>query len=45
MSRKNVSGKFSSMAQVGNFTKGAVKSFESNLVNKKDYLEEVKAKE
>lgn len=29
-------------AALGNYTKSAVKEFEKNIVNKKDYLEEVK---
>ncbi|MDZ5253421.1 hypothetical protein [Clostridium sp. LIBA-8841] len=31
-----------SRAALGNYTKSAVKEFEKNIVNKKDYLEEVK---
>lgn len=29
-------------AALGNYTKNAVKEFEKNIVNKRDYLEEVK---
>ena len=32
------------MARVGNFTKNAVENFEENIVNKKNYLEEVNSK-
>jgi hypothetical protein len=32
------------IGQVGTFTKNAVKSFESNIVCEKDYLEKVKNK-
>ena len=34
--------KFINMQRVGNFTKGAVKTFEENIVKQKDYLEKVK---
>ncbi|WP_315081872.1 hypothetical protein [uncultured Clostridium sp.] len=42
MSKRNSEQKFSNMAKMGNFTKNAVKNFEENLVNQKDYLEKVK---
>lgn len=38
----NNNKKFENIAAVGNFTKNAVKTFESNIVNETDYLEEVK---
>lgn len=42
MSKKNDNEKFVNMINVGNFTKHAVENFEENIVNKKNYLEEVK---
>jgi len=45
MNKKNDKQKFGNIANVGNFTKGAVENFEQNIVNKKDYLEEVKENE
>lgn len=44
MSKKSDSDKFNNMAKVGHFTKNAVESFEENIVNKKNYLEEVNGK-
>ena len=41
MAHKSNSEKFENMARVGNFTKNAVENFEENIVNKKNYLEEV----
>lgn len=32
---------YSNLKNVGNYTKGAVQSFENNIVSKKDYLEKV----
>ena len=40
MSNKNKN--IINIAQVGNFTKNAVKTFEKNIVNETDYLEEIK---
>ena len=37
--------KFVNMKRVGNFTKNAIKNFEENIVNQKDYLEKVKKNE
>lgn len=34
--------KKASKGVLGNYTKGAVKEFEKNIVNQKDYLEKVK---
>ena len=44
MAYKSNSEKFENMARVGNFTKNAVENFEENIVNKKNYLEEVNSK-
>ena len=44
MAHKSSSEKFENMARVGNFTKHAVENFEENIVNKKNYLEEVNSK-
>ncbi|MDU1937184.1 MULTISPECIES: hypothetical protein [Clostridium] len=44
MAHKSNSEKFENMAIVGNFTKNAVENFEENIVNKKNYLEEVSSK-
>ncbi|MBD7911303.1 MULTISPECIES: hypothetical protein [Clostridium] len=32
----------SAIGGIGNFTRNAVESFEENIVNKKDYLEQVR---
>ena len=45
MSKKGEKGKFVNIAELGNFTKNAVKDFEKNIVNQKDYLEKVKENE
>ena len=37
---KNIS--YEHLAAIGNFTKNAVKNFESNIVCQKDYLEKTK---
>lgn len=42
MSNGNNSNKISNMAQVGNFTKNAVQSFEQSIISRKNYLEQVK---
>ena len=44
MAHKSNSDNFENMARVGNFTKNAVENFEENIVNKKNYLEEVNSK-
>ena len=44
MAHKSNSDNFENMARVGNFTKNAVENFEENIVNKKNYLEEVSSK-
>ena len=44
MAHKSNSEKFENMARVRNFTKNAVENFEENIVNKKNYLEEVSSK-
>lgn len=44
MAHKSNSEKFENMARVENFTKNAVENFEENIVNKKNYLEEVNSK-
>ena len=36
---KNIS--YEHLAAVGNFTKNAVKNFESNIVSQQDYLEKI----
>ena len=43
MNKKGDEQKFMNMARVGNFTKNAIKNFEENIVNQKDYLDNVKA--
>lgn len=35
-------GKKVNKSKMGNYTKGAVKEFEKNIVNQKDYLEKIK---
>jgi len=42
MGKENNGEKFRNMMKVGNFTKHAIENFEENIVNKKDYLENVK---
>ena len=44
MGHKSNSDNFENMARVGNFTKNAVENFEKNIINKKNYLEEVNSK-
>ncbi|MBS5927792.1 MAG: hypothetical protein KIC66_12025 [Clostridium sp.] len=44
MAHKSNSDNFENMARVGNFTKNAVENFEKNIINKKNYLEEVNSK-
>jgi hypothetical protein len=44
MNNKKDETKINELGQVGSFTKNAVKSFESNIVCEKDYLEKVKNK-
>jgi len=44
MNNKKDETKINNIANVGTFTKNAVKSFESNIICEKDYLEKVKAK-
>lgn len=45
MSKKSNGDKFRNMMRVGNFTKHAIKDFEQNIVNQRDYLEKVKDNE
>ncbi|OOM70752.1 hypothetical protein CLPUN_51660 [Clostridium puniceum] len=45
MTRENNREKFHNMMRVGNYTKHAIKNFEENIVNQKDYLEKVKENE
>jgi hypothetical protein len=42
MSKNNDEQKMANMAMAGNFTKNAVKNFEMNIVNQKDYLSKIK---
>lgn len=44
MSKKIDVDKFSNLMIVSNFTKHAIKDFEQNIVNQRDYLEKVKDK-
>jgi len=44
MNNKKGETKINDIGQVGTFTRNAVKSFESNIVCEKDYLEKVKNK-
>lgn len=44
MNNKKDETKINNIGKVGTFTKNAVKSFESNIVCEKDYLEKVKNK-
>lgn len=45
MNKKGEQQKNVNIAGLGNFTKNAVKDFEKNIVNQKDYLEKVKDNE
>ncbi|WP_162832168.1 hypothetical protein [Clostridium hydrogeniformans] len=40
----NTGNELNNMKTIGNFTKNAVKTFEENIVNKKDFLENNKFK-
>lgn len=42
MDEKKDSEKFLNIGKAGNFTKNAVENFEENIVNKNNYLEEIK---
>lgn len=42
MSKKSNEDKSREIMSIGNFTKHAIKNFEENIVNQKDYLEKVK---
>lgn len=39
---KKSNKKFTNIKAVGNFTKHAIKNFEENIINQKDYLEKVR---
>lgn len=45
MSRNNDGDKFKNIMSIGNFTKHAVENFEENIVEQKNYLEKVNARE
>ena len=42
MNKNGDEQKFNNLKNVGNYTKQAVKKFENNIVNEKDYLDKVK---
>ncbi|MFT8347930.1 hypothetical protein [Clostridium saccharoperbutylacetonicum] len=45
MSRNNDGDKSKNIMNIGNFTKHAVENFEENIVEQKNYLEKVNARE
>jgi len=45
MDKKDDNQKVVNIANVGNYTKNAVESFEENIMTQEDYLEKVKANE